>query len=169
MTRKFSTSVWMAIALAAAVALWMATGIDRGSGAPAEQAQGSARPESLVRVRVQDLHARSIGREIVVSGRTEPNRTVEVRAETDGRVVGLGAARGSAVAEGERLVLLDRRDRDARREEARAASVLLACGNFPVQINRLAREAPPGTVPALRASPVTVAQHEPQQTRRRPL
>ena len=121
MSRKFSKSVWMAIALAAAVALWMATGIDWGSGAPAEQAQEGARPESLVRVRVQDLRARTITREIVVSGRTEPNRTVEVRAETDGRVVGLGAERGNAVAAGERLVLLDRRDRDARREEARAA------------------------------------------------
>jgi len=116
---KSKKSVWMAVGVVAAAALWMVSGVDWGAGAPV----GGPAPdpaENLMRVRVQDSYARRITREIVVSGRSEPNRTVEVRAETDGRVVALGAARGAAVAAGERLVLLDRRDRDARLAEARA-------------------------------------------------
>jgi multidrug efflux system membrane fusion protein len=59
-------------------------------------------------------------REIVVSARTEPNRSVELRAETAGRVVELGAERGRVVAAGEVIVALDMRERNARLEEAKA-------------------------------------------------
>jgi multidrug efflux system membrane fusion protein len=64
--------------------------------------------------------ARTVTREVIVSARTEPNRTVELRAETDGRVIALGAERGAAVRAGERIVGLDVRDRQARLDEARA-------------------------------------------------
>jgi multidrug efflux system membrane fusion protein len=72
------------------------------------------------RVSVQVSRSRTITREIVVSARTEPNRSVELRAETEGRVVEIGAERGARVARGARIVGLDMRDRQARLEEARA-------------------------------------------------
>lgn len=79
-----------------------------------------ANPERLTRVLIQRSLARAMTREIVVSARTEPNRQVELRAETDGTVVALGAERGSLVAAGERIVGLDMRDRTAQLDEAEA-------------------------------------------------
>jgi multidrug efflux system membrane fusion protein len=73
-----------------------------------------------VRVSVRRSKAEAIVRNVVVSGRTEPNRSVEIKAETEGRIVELGADRGAAVLEGEKIVSLDVRDRDALIEEAEA-------------------------------------------------
>ncbi|HEX6995872.1 MAG TPA: efflux RND transporter periplasmic adaptor subunit [Gammaproteobacteria bacterium] len=121
-----SKSSLMATALASAIAVWMLTGLARsGAGqrddAAAASANGSAlaapsdagvRPAGL-RVTVRKSIAEQIVRDVVVNGRTEPSRVVEIKAETEGRVVGLGAERGARVAEGERLVRLDVRDREA--------------------------------------------------------
>src|SRR5690606_4452188 len=98
-------------AVAAGIVLWMLSGlIDRPESEAAPE-QEAARPAAEpVRVAVQTSLARSVTREIVVSARTEPNRTVELRAETDGRVITLGAARGSAVRAGAPIVGLDMRD-----------------------------------------------------------
>jgi multidrug efflux system membrane fusion protein len=110
-----------------AVALWMLSGI---GGDPASPATGSTvretgtaandNPERRPRVLVQRSTARTITREILVSARTEPNRQVELRVQTDGVVVALGAERGARVASGERIVGLDMRDRAAQLEEAEA-------------------------------------------------
>src|SRR5690606_39044832 len=62
--------------------------------------------------------ATRVAREVVVSGRTEPSRTVEIKAETEGRIVELGANRGSLVAAGERIARIDERDRRAAIAEA---------------------------------------------------
>ena len=111
----------MAGGLTLAVVVWMLTGI--GKDATPTQATGRTELGDAglpPRVSVQVSRARPITREIVVSARTEPNRVVELRAETDGRVVALGAERGSPVKSGERIVGLDMRDRAARLEQARA-------------------------------------------------
>lgn len=131
-----SKSSMMAVGLAAAVAFWMLTGLV-GSGAPSsppEATTGSegsrampepddvaapVRPAGL-RVSVRKSFAEPIVRDVVVSGRTEPNRIVELKAETEGRVVALGAERGAPVAAGDRIAVLDVRDRNARIKEAEA-------------------------------------------------
>jgi multidrug efflux system membrane fusion protein len=73
-----------------------------------------------VPVSVRRSKAEPVIRDIVVSGRTEPNRAVEIKAETEGRIVELGSERGTPVAAGERLAALDVRDRNARIAEAEA-------------------------------------------------
>jgi multidrug efflux system membrane fusion protein len=75
-------------------------------------------PRSSVRVRTQS--AEEIVRTIVVNGKTEPARIVELSAETDGRVVAVGAERGANVDTGGLIVRLDERDRKARLAQARA-------------------------------------------------
>ena len=113
----------MAGGLTLAVIVWMLTGIGNDSSLTATQRAATSSVSSATmppRVSVQVSRARPITREIVVSARTEPNRTVELRAETDGRVVKLGAERGSVVASGEEIVGLDLRDRQARLDQARA-------------------------------------------------
>jgi membrane fusion protein, multidrug efflux system len=113
--------MWMAIGLTVATIVWMLTGLGRDSGSePKSEAKAAGAAVLAPRVSVETSRARTITREIVVSARTEPNRSVELRAETDGRVVGLGAERGRVVQAGERIVALDMRDRAARLEEARA-------------------------------------------------
>lgn len=144
-----STSSLLAIGLAAAVVIWMLTGLVGARSPSAEDAsepdgayRGSSPAESRpsetrgggqmraavpspgetagVRVSVRKSVARPVVREVVISGRTEPNRSVEIKAETEGRVVALGAERGARVAAGDRIASLDVRDRNARILEAEA-------------------------------------------------
>lgn len=114
----------MACIVAVSVSLWMLTGMIGLSNttiqSPADGTVTSSVPNAVVRVAVRTSRATSTTREIAVSARTEPNRVVELRAETDGRVISLGAERGAAVATGEKIAVLDMRDRQARLEEARA-------------------------------------------------
>ena len=88
-----------------------------GNPAPTEESQ-DAGERTKVRVRVQ--HAEQVTRTITVNGRTAPARTVELAAETSGRVVSIGIDRGERISEGGIIVRLDERDRKARLEQARA-------------------------------------------------
>lgn len=72
------------------------------------------------KVRVRTLLAEEVTRTIVVNGKTAPARITELSAETDGRVVAIGAERGANVAKGTIIVRLDERDRNARLAEASA-------------------------------------------------
>ena len=59
-------------------------------------------------------------RMIVVNGKTAPARVVQLAAETDGRIVHVGAERGSNLERGDIIVRLDERDRSARLSQAEA-------------------------------------------------
>ncbi len=109
--------------ISAAVALligaWLLSGrFDREHADPAPGAATpeSAREASSVRVRTQS--AEQVQRSISVNGKTAPARVVQLSAETDGRVVEIGAPRGSNVASGSLIVGFDARDRHARLAEA---------------------------------------------------
>lgn len=126
-----SKSSMMATGLASAVVVWMLTGLSGSGAGPREQAAASTagsasaptaapaetRPAGL-RVTVRKSVAEQIVRDVVINGRTEPSRVVVIKAETEGRVVELGAERGARVAAGERIVRLDVRDREAVIEHA---------------------------------------------------
>src|SRR5690606_25732306 len=93
-----------------------------GGGEPAETTAAAetttGTPKTDVRVRQQQ--AENIDRIIKVYGRTEPARTVTLKAETGGRVARTNAARGAWVKRGATLFTLDVRDRQAQLERARA-------------------------------------------------
>ncbi len=72
-------------------------------------------------VRVVESVARPIAPEIVVNGHTEAVRTVQLKAETDGRVVETPAVEGSLVEAGALIASLDLRDRQSRVSEMQAA------------------------------------------------
>lgn len=118
-------SILIAAGVALALAAWMLSGLlGNGSTAPqmrpaVDSASGSA-DERRMRVTVTHSTAMQIPREIVVSSRTEPNRQVELKAETSGTVVAIGAARGSRVTAGDEIVRIDMRDRRAQLAEAEA-------------------------------------------------
>jgi membrane fusion protein, multidrug efflux system len=120
-------SIYLAAGVAVAVTAWMLSGLGREAPPPDDRAAagatapGAEKPRTApLRVSVRKSVARTVTREIVVSARTEPNRGIELRAETDGRVVNLGVDRGAVIAEGDSIVNLDLRDRSALIEEAKA-------------------------------------------------
>ena len=108
--------------MALLITLWVLSGSLSGdevedSGA-ASTVSTVETPRSSVRVRTQS--AEEVVRTIIVNGKTEPARVVEVSAETDGRIVAIGAERGANMSTGGLIVRLDERDRKARLAQARA-------------------------------------------------
>lgn len=105
-----------------AVAVWLLSGYLDGTSASestvATVDAGSVHAKGAVRVRTQS--AEQVLRTITVNGKTAPARIVELSAETDGRVVFIGADRGAKVDRGGIIVRLDERDRKARLAQAEA-------------------------------------------------
>ncbi|HET6522211.1 MAG TPA: efflux RND transporter periplasmic adaptor subunit [Geminicoccaceae bacterium] len=127
---RFKRSYLLAAGMALGLAGWLASGqIDALNGRAADAAAPAAGREAgagaaarpTMTVRVRELTAEPVARQIVVNGRTAPARAVEVRAEAYGRVIEVGPAKGAAVEAGEVLVRLDPRDREVALAEAEAA------------------------------------------------
>ena len=117
---------YLSIGLLAAASTWMLSGTLIGASrteSPAD-APVSAQAPRLMKVRVADLSAGVVTREVVVQGQLEPLRRVEIRAETTGRVVGVPVDKGKRVARGDLLAELAANDRPAQiaRAEAEVAS-----------------------------------------------
>ena len=104
-----------------AIALWLASGHIGGGNKSYETDQNPLiAPVPHASVRVRHQIAEEVTRSIIVNGRTAPARIVELNAETDGRVVSVGAARGDRFDVGDIIVQLDERDRRARFTQAEA-------------------------------------------------
>ena len=116
----FKRNPWvLAGTIVVAVVLWMLTGVGNGPETIAEATDGkqeSPRPE----VRVQQQKAESVQRFITVYGRSEPSRTVTLKAETAGKVNRVLADRGAYLDAGEALVEIDMRDRREQLSRAQA-------------------------------------------------
>ncbi len=154
---RLSSSVLLATGVAAAAAVWMLTGLGSDNSAPNSPpangnppAQASApttrnprsersdtvqpgEPARAMRVTVRNSEAQRLTREITVSARTQANRSVELRAETEGRIVALGAERGRLVSAGDSIAGIDLRERQARLEEARAQVAYMELQNEAAQ------------------------------------
>jgi len=115
----FRASHLMAMALALAAALWVASGVVTGKApTPKEAAKAAATPMPLVRV--TRITAQSREGEVVLYGRTEAIKDAELAAETAGRIVKRSARKGAAVKKGDALFQLAMDDRLARLKEAEA-------------------------------------------------
>lgn len=115
--------------IALLIALWLLSG-QLGQDAPnepvslaqANQARDAqAEDTTPTRVRARVIQAVPQIRQVVLRGRTQNKRTVEVKAETSGRVVERPVERGTQVDAGDLLCRLSIEDRQAGLEEARAA------------------------------------------------
>lgn len=111
----------MAGLVAGAVVLWLASGALVGRKEPAATAAGGPSVSAPTRVQVRTQKAEAVTRYISVFGRTAPARSVDIKAETNGRVESLDAARGQSVRKGAVMLRLDLRDRQARLEQAQAS------------------------------------------------
>lgn len=100
------------------------TGCGQSTPAPSnEVAIDDSLGKAVMTVRVREMDATEIAREIVVPGRTDAARRVVVRAETGGTVVAIPASRGETV-EADSVLL--RLDPDTRPEAVARAEAQLA-------------------------------------------
>ena len=106
--------------IAIAVGAWLATGLFGGEKGSSEAPAASAAEPAVTAVQVVDLVAELHERRLVLFGRTEAQRKVQVRAETGGQVVEKVAEKGQAVKAGDVLIRLGMEDRSARLREAEA-------------------------------------------------
>jgi multidrug efflux system membrane fusion protein len=152
-------STLIALIIAAAAAAWIGSGYLGGnwnlSGSPdgieAARANAAPKAETPTRVRVKQSVATEYIASIEASGQTEAARSVEIRAETEGRVVEINAREGAMVNEGDVLIRLDHAERDAEIDRAKArlrqrriefnAASKLASEGFQSQTRRAEAEA----------------------------
>ena len=121
-----ATSITAALIIAALTALWLASGLLSGEKRASEhppltETQAESRVSAPTAVRAKVSRAVPLPEHVKVRGRTENKRTVDVRAETTGRVVERPIERGDRVEQGELLCRLALADRQARRKQADAA------------------------------------------------
>lgn len=121
---RIKTSYAIAAILALVLVGWLWSGqIGKGSEEPGTVAltdDNAVTSNQPISVQVSDITAEPIEREIIANGKTAPNRIVQMRGETTGRVIATGPAEGSLVKQGDLLVTLDPRDREAAVLEASA-------------------------------------------------
>ncbi len=122
--RMLAAKPWiLALAIIALVAAWMFSGTANHDGSvETDVAQSVSGDKPALRsVQVQIQRAEPIMRYINVYGRSAPARTIDIKSETNGRVVAIGVQRGRLVTKGETIARLDLRDRRARMAQAQAS------------------------------------------------
>ena len=119
-------SILLAVVIAIAASAWIISGQFADDRRTAEAETAAARhgvtpaTPAIVSVRVRRIAPSDLVREIVVNGRTEASRTVDLRAEIAGRIVEIAAAEGARLARGAVVARLATDDRGARLAEAQA-------------------------------------------------
>lgn len=118
---RLNPSVVLAVVIALGATVWILSGLtaDRPATAAVAPAPKEAGP-AAARVRVVVSHARDYVAEVRASGQTEAKRSVEIRAETEGRVASVGSPKGSMVEAGETILQLDPADREPQLARAKA-------------------------------------------------
>ena len=118
---------FISLLLAALAFLWMYTGeITKPAAQIAasleeqQKKQRAASRDVVTRVRTRVISASAQTGAVIVRGRTEANRVVDVRAETSGRVIRLPRSRGDRLAKGDVICEIDQENRTAKLEEAKA-------------------------------------------------
>ena len=117
--RSFAAAAFVALAAAG----WIFSGTIGESRVsdPGAASDGEARAEEpLTAVRVRTMVAEEHARELVVSGRTQAEREVDVKAETTGRIVDVAVKKGQRVKKGDIIARVAMDDRQARLAEAAA-------------------------------------------------
>lgn len=115
----------VAILLVVGTVIWIGSAYLSSDDAPeqsmaADATSTSDAPKQLASVRTITSRAVDHVDHLRITGRTEAVISVEIRAETEARVIEIGAAKGQAVQKGDLIARLDVGDRQARVAKARA-------------------------------------------------
>ena len=119
-------SYLLALAIALVAAGWVISGQMNGAdempatAAEPTAAETQAAPAEPARVRVRIIKAESRSRDIVLRGRTEAIRSVDLKAEIPGRISEVIAAKGRRLRQGDVIARLAMEDRQEKLIEAKA-------------------------------------------------
>ena len=92
----------------------------RETSSAADATAENAASKTMASVRTITSHAMDHVDHLRITGRTEAVISVEIKAETEARVIEVGAIKGQAVQKGDLIVRLDTGDRQSRVAKARA-------------------------------------------------
>ena len=114
--------------IVAVMFLWMLSGVFKSkeshkdvSADRAEQQAVDSKAARITRVRTSHLTAEPQRVEIVLRGRTEAKRVVDIKAETNGRVIAVPVEKGQQVKTGDVLCQLSDDSRREQLSQAQAA------------------------------------------------
>jgi multidrug efflux system membrane fusion protein len=110
----------LAFLISIALGVWLLSGQGTKITAAQEVSTAPETSTSIMRVQVREQTATLLNREIIVTGRTAPLRTAQLRAEIEAKVVYIGVQRGARVKKGDLIVRLATDDRTLRLKEAQA-------------------------------------------------
>jgi multidrug efflux system membrane fusion protein len=116
-----------AVIIIVSVSLWMLSGLLRDGHAEQDNAHGNLKPDNTgehtagTRVRVRHLTADNQHIEVVLRGRTEAKRVVDIKAEIGGRVIAVPVEKGQQVKAGDVLCELADDGRHVQLAQAQAA------------------------------------------------
>lgn len=112
--------VWAAVT-AGLVIIWLTSGIFNSTSKLDENADATASEAAeLLHVQAQHLKATPRTTQLIVRGRTQALRSVEMKSEVSGTVSALPIEKGSFVTQGDIICELSLDSRDAQFEEAKA-------------------------------------------------
>lgn len=109
------------IIIALLLVIWLATGLFTGNSNVDDEPRAEEEAAPLTEVRVRQIAARNYPLRVMVKGRTEADRTVDVKAEITGQVEEILVERGELVKAGDAICRLALEDRDLLLKEAEAA------------------------------------------------
>ena len=99
--------------------LWVASGLFSGAKDKPTVALGNP-GEVLSKVRIKHSSAREHQTSLVLFGRTEGVRSVQIKVETAGRIIEVPLKKGSSIKKGDVIARITMAERQARLKEARA-------------------------------------------------
>ncbi|HYE48654.1 MAG TPA: efflux RND transporter periplasmic adaptor subunit [Azospirillaceae bacterium] len=107
-------------AITVGAVLWVLSGQFGGGAAETKGPEAAKAEAPLQSVRVAKLSAVPMTAEVLMPGRTEASRRVDLRAEVRGRVAEVLAERGRPVREGDVVLRIEKNDREVALAQARA-------------------------------------------------
>ena len=118
-------STYLALSLLVLLGVWMLSGALSEDEAVSEKQVVERNEKAPMRVKVEELIAKEISQEIILQGKLEPARQVEIKSQLATTVADVIAQKGATVEAGDVLVSMSLDDREALVQQAQAELVHL--------------------------------------------
>jgi multidrug efflux system membrane fusion protein len=112
-----NSNVHVSLIIALAISLWLVSGL---FASPATEDNASEVELKLTNVQAEWFEVQAYEPQLVLRGRTEANRSVDVKAQIAGRIVAVPADEGVSVDAGQTICEVDQEDRRQRFQHAKA-------------------------------------------------
>ncbi len=111
---------YIAFGACAIISLWMLSGLIGQENLPDKKAVVADVKSDIFSVQVERFSAEEVIPELVLHGKTAPNRQVTLSSETSGKVIALRAREGDFVKKGQLIIEIDQQDKPQKYKQAKA-------------------------------------------------